>query len=83
MFFIVRLYLEEKKLKESLERTHRWEERSLNFHRKNLKDQAMYAVVHGGMDEELRKKSANFLSSLPFEGYAIGGSLGKNLKDIT
>lgn len=66
------------KLRNSLERTHRWEERSLKEHQRHRNQQAMYAVVHGGIDPELRKKSAQFLSSLGFDGYAIGGSLGKN-----
>ena len=41
------------------------------------RSQAMYAVVHGGVDRELRAHSASYLSSLPFDGYAVGGSLGK------
>src|SRR5207245_1177768 len=40
-------------LKHSLDRTHRWEERSLNEHLKNPQGQAIYAVVHGGIDPEL------------------------------
>ena len=63
------------KLKTSLERTHRWEKRSLEEHLKNRANQAMYAVIHGGVDPELRKKSAEFLTALPFDGFAIGGSL--------
>jgi len=65
-------------LLESVERTHRWEARSLNEHLKDVKEQAMYCVIHGGMDRGLRKKSMDYLTSLPFDGYAIGGSLGKN-----
>ncbi len=65
------------KLKASLERTHRWEKRSLDEHLKNPQNQAMYAVIHGGLDPEFRKESCDFLSSLPFDGFAIGGSLGK------
>ena len=38
----------------------------------------MYAVVHGGTDEALRHESAEYLSSLPFDGFAIGGSLGQD-----
>jgi len=44
------------KLKASLERTHRWEKRSLDVHLANKNGQALYAVVHGGVDRELRKK---------------------------
>jgi queuine tRNA-ribosyltransferase len=65
-------------LKTSLDRTHRWEERSLNAHLSNPQGQAMYGVVHGGIDPELRKQSCQFLSALPFDGFAIGGSMGKN-----
>jgi queuine tRNA-ribosyltransferase len=35
-------------------------------------------VVHGGIDRGLRAKSMEYLTSLPFDGYAIGGSLGKD-----
>ncbi|MFK8040185.1 MAG: tRNA guanosine(34) transglycosylase Tgt [Rickettsiaceae bacterium] len=69
-------------LVKSLERTHRWEKRSLDAHLINKKNQAMYAVVHGGLNKELRKLSANYLSKLDFEGFAIGGSLGKNTSDV-
>lgn len=62
--------------------THRWEARSLRAHLDNINGQAMYAVVHGGIDEELRRMSAEYLSSLPFDGYAIGGSLGKNRDEL-
>ncbi len=64
-------------LKRSLERTHRWEKRSLDEHLKDPQNQAMYAVIHGGVDPELRKESCNYLSRLPFDGFSIGGSLGK------
>ena len=70
------------KLKTSLERTHRWEKRSLEEHLKNRANQAMYAVIHGGVDPELRKKSAEFLTALPFDGFAIGGSLGKTKPEM-
>lgn len=70
------------KLKHSFERTHRWEERSLQEHKKNENQQAMYAVVHGGIDNALRSKSIKTLSALPFDGFAIGGSLGKNREQM-
>ncbi len=64
-------------LKTSLDRTHRWEERSLNAHLCNPQNQAMYSVVHGGIHKELRKLSCEFLTRLPFDGFAVGGSMGK------
>lgn len=69
-------------LKKSLERTHRWEKRSLEEHLSNPMNQAMYAVVHGGVDPVLREKSAKYLSSLPFDGFAIGGSMGKTKPEM-
>lgn len=71
-------HIDERALKRSLERTHRWEKRSLDHHLKNPNNQAMYAVIHGGIDPAMRTQSAEFLTKLPFDGYAIGGSLGKN-----
>jgi queuine tRNA-ribosyltransferase len=69
-------------LVESVDRTHRWEGRSLQEHLKNVNNQAMYCVVHGGIDKELRTKSVNYLSSLPFDGFAIGGSLGNGKQEM-
>ncbi len=69
-------------LKKSLDRTHRWEERSLNEHLKNAQEQAMYAVIHGGVDPQLRTISVEFLTRLPFDGFAIGGSLGKTRAEM-
>ena len=34
---------------------------------KDVKEQAMYCVIHGGLDRELRKKSVDYLTSLPFD----------------
>ncbi|NGX28072.1 MAG: Queuine tRNA-ribosyltransferase [Candidatus Anoxychlamydiales bacterium] len=67
-----------KTLEESLNRTHRWEKRSLDYHLKDRQNQAMYAVIHGGINKGFREKSAKYLSSLDFDGFAIGGSVGKN-----
>ena len=75
-------HIDPKVLEESVDRTHRWEARSLKEHLKNVKEQAMYCVVHGGLDRNLRKKSLDYLTSLPFDGYAIGGSLGKSKGDL-
>jgi len=70
------------KLKESLARTHRWEKRSLDAHLQNKNNQAMYAVIHGGIDKELRRQSCDYLTKLDFDGFAVGGSLGKNHQEM-
>jgi tRNA-guanine family transglycosylase len=57
----------------------------LKEHLKDVQQQAMYCVVHGGIDKELRTQSVDYLTSLPFDGYGIGGSLGngrEELKDL-
>jgi queuine tRNA-ribosyltransferase len=66
----------------SLERTHRWELRSLARHLSLPNDQAMYAVVHGGTDPKLREQSAVALRAHPFDGFALGGSFGKTDTDL-
>ena len=71
-------HIDEKALLKSFERTHRWEERSLQYHLADKRGQAMFAVIHGGVNETLRRRSSSHLSGLPFDGFAIGGSLGKN-----
>jgi len=70
------------KLRQSLDRTHRWEKRSLERHLQNKGYQAMYAVLHGGTNLELRQFSIDTLTKLPFDGYAIGGSLGRNRSEM-
>lgn len=75
-------HINPEKLHRSLERTHRWEKRSLEQHLKNPNEQAMYAVIHGGIDQTLRAKSCSYLTSLPFDGFSIGGSLGKNIQEM-
>jgi queuine tRNA-ribosyltransferase len=67
------------RVKKATERTHRWAERCLKAH-KHL-GQALYAIVQGGLFPELRRQSAEYLASLGFPGYAIGGlSLGEPKK---
>lgn len=75
-------HIDREKLMKSLDRTHRWEERSLQAHLKNRKEQAMYAVIHGGIDHDLRQKSCEVLTKLDFDGFAIGGSMGKTKSEM-
>lgn len=75
-------HIDPKALEYSLLRTHRWEKRSLDAHLAKPQQQAMYAVVHGGIDKRLRLMSCQYLSGLPFDGYAIGGSLGKTHSEM-
>lgn len=68
--------------KASFARTHRWEERSLRYHQQHPTDQALYAVIHGGIDKTMRKASCDHLTALDFDGYAVGGSVGKNHQEM-
>ncbi len=56
---------------ESLARTHRWEEATLEFRPED--GRALFAIVQGGVFDDLRQQSAEFLTALPFDGYAVGG----------
>jgi queuine tRNA-ribosyltransferase len=55
-------------------RTHRWAERSLAAHRRT--DQALFGIVQGGLDPELRAESTRFIAGLPFDGICLGGLAG-------
>ena len=56
----------------SLERTHRWLERCRKAHPSDEK-QALFGIVQGGIFNDLRAQSADFVTSLDLPGYAIGG----------
>lgn len=74
----------------SMERTHRWEQRSLAYHQSVMEarqrpevaaqaatvQQALFGIVHGGVYGDLRRQSAEYIGALPFDGLSIGGSLG-------
>ncbi|BBH19281.1 queuine tRNA-ribosyltransferase [Paenibacillus baekrokdamisoli] len=68
-------------VKKSLERTTRWAERCLASHTRPH-DQALFAIVQGGMYEDLRRQSALELTSMDFPGYAIGGLSVGEPKDM-
>ena len=70
--------------KNSIERTHRWALESLKYHKQKSKKtkQALYGIIQGGAYKDLRLKSAKFISSLDFDGIAVGGSLGSSKKDM-
>jgi len=64
------------KMKTATERTHKWADRCRKAQKRP--DQALYAIVQGGLFSELRRQSAEYLTSLDFPGYALGGlSLGE------
>lgn len=72
--------------RESVERTHRWAERSLAEHvrlnSQHNRGQLLYGVVQGAQHEDLRRRAASGLASLSvegaaFDGFGIGGAIEK------
>jgi queuine tRNA-ribosyltransferase len=55
----------------STERTIRWAQRCLSARQK--KDQLIFGIIQGGIDEELRRFCASEMARMPFEGFAVGG----------
>ncbi len=55
-------------------RTHRWAERCLAAHTRP--DQALFGIIQGGLEADLRAASTRFLAALPFDGLCIGGLAG-------
>ncbi|MEJ2291411.1 MAG: tRNA guanosine(34) transglycosylase Tgt [Deinococcales bacterium] len=70
----------------SMQRTHRWAERSLAAFDGSFPHhgypQALFGVVQGGAFEDLRRESAATIGAMPFDGMAIGGNLGSTLQDM-
>ncbi len=58
-------------LRVAVRRTIHWAERCRDAHRRP--DQALFAIVQGGTDLELRAECAAALCRLDFAGYALGG----------
>ncbi len=67
----------------STERTHRWLERCVAWHDQNgPRTQALFGIVQGGVHEDLRRLSADAISSAGIDGVAIGGSLGRDKEEM-
>ena len=65
----------------AMERTHRWAEVCLKSKRRA--DQALFGIVQGGVQADLRAESARFISSLDTPGIAIGGlSVGETKQEM-
>ena len=65
----------------AMDRTHRWAERSVTA--KTRADQALFGIVQGGVNADLRAESAEFISALDTPGIAIGGlSVGETKEEM-
>ncbi len=64
-------------LRQAMRRTFSWAKRGLEAPLKE--HQARFGIVQGGLNPELRRESAQEITSLPFDGFAIGGlSVGES-----
>ncbi|MEF3191190.1 MAG: tRNA guanosine(34) transglycosylase Tgt [Campylobacterales bacterium] len=66
------------RLKASVERTTQWAKTSITYHQQMRENgtgvgQNIFAIIQGGIDPEFRRISAEELTPLPFDGFAIGG----------
>ncbi len=67
--------------KPAMERTHRWAERCVQAKRRE--DQALFGIIQGGVNPDLRVASAQFIASLATPGIAIGGlSVGETKEEM-
>ena len=67
----------------STERTHRWLDRCLAWHAEHgPPDQVVYGIVQGGVEEDLRRASAQEVAARPVGGIAIGGTLGQDKEQM-
>ncbi len=63
-----------------MRRTLRWAERSVEVHTRE--DQALFGIVQGGIDDDLRAESARETAALGFAGFGVGGlSVGESAED--
>ena len=63
----------------AMHRTHRWAERSLAA--RSRLDQAVFGIVQGGIEPDLRRESASVIAAMPFDGIAVGGLAGSETKE--
>ncbi len=66
-------------VEDAMVRTHAWALRSLEAHRRP--DQALFGIVQGGLEPDLRADSTRAIASLPFDGICIGGLAGDETPD--
>ena len=68
-------------VQQAMERTHHWAQVCYDAHyvhpaaeyADTASGQALFGIVQGGTFPDLRRESAQFITALPFAGYAIGG----------
>lgn len=73
-----------KRIIESMKKTYDWAKRCKAHHDKiNNKKQLLFGICQGGTYPDLRKKSAELISSIDFDGLAFGGlAIGEPIKQM-
>jgi queuine tRNA-ribosyltransferase len=67
----------------SMERTHRWLDRCLDWHESEGPErQAVFGIVQGGVHPDLRRASAEAAAAAGVDGIAIGGTLGRDKAEM-
>jgi queuine tRNA-ribosyltransferase len=68
----------------AVRRTSRWAARALGHHRAHSdRGQSLFAIVQGGLDDDLRARSAEELTAMDFDGFALGGlSVGESPTEL-
>ena len=69
----VRLPAERAELERAMQLSLRWAERCKRAFKNAAPDRALFGIVQGGDDPQLREDSVRALTALGFDGYAIGG----------
>lgn len=78
---VIELPAPREEVQRAMQRSVRWAERCQQAATRT--DQSLFGIVQGGLDPELRQKSAEALVALDFAGYAIGGlSVGEPPPDM-
>lgn len=77
----------EKRLRAAVKRTGEWAKRSTDYWQKRglaKEGRALFGIVQGGMNQQLRQESLKSIQDLPFDGIAIGGvSVGEGKANMT
>lgn len=67
----------------AMERSHRWGDRCLaEFAKTHDGRQALYGIIQGGVYEDLRRQSIDYVQSRPYFGVAVGGCLGGSVEEM-
>lgn len=79
----VALPQERPKVENAMKRTFRWAQRCKQARDAEYPSMALFGIVQGGLEKDLRRESAEQTARLGFDGYAIGGlSVGEENEEL-